>query len=129
MDRVAVGVVVEGDVPGHDRHAERLARERHPLDRLGELPADLGLLRIAEVEAVGEAERLAADAGDVAGRLEDRQLAAEAGIERADAALPVERQREPPPRGSQAEHRCVEPRPADRARLHELVVAPRDESP
>ena len=56
--------------------AERLARLRHPLDRLGELPADLGLLGVAEVEAVGEAERLAAGAGDVARRLEDRGCAA-----------------------------------------------------
>ena len=73
-DRPAVRVVVERDVPGDDRHAERLARERHALDRLRELPADLGLLRVAEVEAVGEAERLAAGARDVPRGLEDGEL-------------------------------------------------------
>ena len=87
-DRAAVGVVVERHVPGDDRDAERLAGERHPLDRLGELPADLRLLRVAEVEAVGERERLAADARDVARRLENGELAADARVERADAAWP-----------------------------------------
>ncbi len=93
MDRAAVGVVVERDVARHDRDAERLGSLRHPLDRLGELPADLGLLGVAEVEAVGEAERLAADAGDVAGRLEDRPRTSRERLERTDTTLPVERER------------------------------------
>ena len=127
VDRAAVGVVVERDVPRDDRDAERLAGERHALDRLGELPADLRLLGVAEVEAVGEAERLAADARDVARGLEDRELAAEARVERAEAALAVERQREPAPVGAQPEDGGVETGAAHRARLHELVVAARHE--
>ena len=90
MDRAAVGVVVERDVPGDDREAERLARLRHPLDRLGELPSDLGLLGVAEVEAVGEPERLAARTGDVARGLEDRRRTSGERVERADAIGAVE---------------------------------------
>ena len=43
-------------------------------------------------------------------------------FERADTAGAVERDRDPPPRGSQAEHCRVEPGTADRARADELVV-------
>ena len=44
---------------------------RDALDRTSELPADLGFLGIAEVEAIGERERLAAGAGDVPCSAED----------------------------------------------------------
>ena len=59
-------VVVERDVAGDDRDPERLRGLRDPLDRLRELVRDLRLLGIAEVEAVGEADRLTAGARDVA---------------------------------------------------------------
>ena len=97
---------------------------RHALDRLGELPADLRLLGVAEVEAVGEAERLAACAGDVPRGFEDRGRATGERIERADAAGAVEREREPAERRAQAQHGGIEAGPAHRTRLHELVVAP-----
>ena len=126
VDRAAVGLVVERHVPGDDRNAQRLAGLRHPLDRLGELPGDLALLGVAEVEAVGEPERLAAGAGDVARRLEHGERAACSRLERADPA----RGRRARPRareaGPQPQHRGVEPRPAHRARADELVVAPVD---
>ena len=129
MDRAAVGVVVERDVAGDDRQRERLARLRHALDRLGELPPDLGLLRVAEVEAVGEPERLAPGAGDVARCFENRGSATRERVERADAPRAVEREREAAVRRSQAQHGCVESRPAHGARLDELVVAARHERP
>ena len=72
-DRAAVGLVVERDVAGDDRDAELLGGLGDALDRLRELPADLGLLRVAEVEAVGEPDRLAAGAGDVQRRAETAQ--------------------------------------------------------
>src|SRR3546814_2759851 len=50
VDRATVRLVVEGDVAGDDGHAERLAGERHAFDHLGELPGDLRLLRVAEVQ-------------------------------------------------------------------------------
>ena len=99
------------------------AAPRDPLDRLGELPGDLGLLRVAEVEAVGEPERLAAGAGDVARRLEHGERAAGARCERGDPAGPVERDGEPAQRRAQPEHGRVEAGPAHRARADELVVA------
>ena len=66
-DRAAVGVVVERHVPGDDRQSQRFARLRHPFDRLGKLPADLGLFGVAEVETIGETERIASCTGDVTG--------------------------------------------------------------
>ena len=90
----AVGLVVERDVSGHDRNAERLAGARHALDRLGQLPGDLGPLRIAEVEAVGDGERPAAGAGDVSRRLEDGERAAGPRVERGERA-PRRRARPP----------------------------------
>ena len=109
-DRRAAGLVVERDVPRDDGDPERVGRLRDPFDRLRELPADLGLLGVAEVEAVGEGERLAAGAGDVERGLHhgrpaglDRVAAAERGaVERdGDAARAVDPQ-----------HRCVEARDA-----------------
>ena len=49
------------------------------------------------------------------------------GVEPADATLAVQRQREAGERRAQTQHRGVETRPAHRPRLHELVVAARDE--
>src|SRR5207247_10160742 len=71
-DRPPVGLVVERDVPRDDGDVERLGGRRDALDRLGELPADLRFLRIAEVEAVREADPLSARAGDVACGADDR---------------------------------------------------------
>ena len=55
IDRLPLGLVVEGDVARDDRHAERPAGLGHAADRLAELPGDLGVLGVAEVEAVGQA--------------------------------------------------------------------------
>ena len=92
-DRPAVGLVVERHVAGDDRDAERLRGLRDPLDRLRELVRDLRLLGIAEVEAVGEPDRLAARAGDVARRAEHRL---HAGGERVELAWsrPLQRDRD-----------------------------------
>ena len=68
----AVVLVVERDVARDDRQAERLAGQRHALDGLGELVADVSpRLGVAEVEAVGDGGRPGAGAGDVPGRLAD----------------------------------------------------------
>ena len=57
IDRLAVGLVVEADVAAGDRDVERAARLGDALDRLDELPHDLRPLRVAEVQAVGGADR------------------------------------------------------------------------
>ncbi len=123
VDRPSVRLVVERDVPGHDRSADRLARSRDAVDRRCELPRDLGLLGIPEVEAVREADRLTAHAGDVACGLEHRERTSRERIEPRDAALTVQRERETTHRRPQAENRCVEAGAADRPRPDELVVA------
>ena len=123
VDRAPVGLVVERDVAGDDRHPQRLARLGHPLDRLDELPGDRALLRVAEVEAVGEAERLGAGAGDVPRRLEHGQLAARARVEPAHPAGAVERQREAAVARLQPQHGRIDSGPPHRARADEVVVA------
>ena len=106
--------------------AERLAGLRHALDCLRELPGDLGLLRVPEVEAVRDRERHPAGARDVPRRLEDGQRAAGPRVERSQAALAVERDREAAVRRPQPEHRRVEPGPAHGPRADEVVVAAED---
>src|SRR3546814_20598434 len=69
-------LVVEAEVARHDRIVERAARLAHPVEAAGDLPHDLGALRVREVEAVGDRERRGADRGDVAPRPGDRLLAA-----------------------------------------------------
>ena len=78
-DRVAVGVVVEGNVPGHDGNRQGLSRLRNPFDRLLQLPRDFGLLGRTEVQAVRERQRLAARTRDVSSSAEDGE---DAGDER-----------------------------------------------
>ena len=91
VDRAPVRLVVEGDVAGDDGDAEGLARLRHSLDRLGELPGDLRLLRVPEVEAVRDRERRAACAGDVSSGLENGERTAGARVERGEPAGSVQR--------------------------------------
>ena len=55
-------------------------------DRARELPGDVRLLGVAEVEAVGEAERLGADAGEVRAALEHRLDRAAVRVARRRAA-------------------------------------------
>ncbi len=126
VDRATVGLVVERDIAGHDRHAQRLASLRHPLDRLGELPGDLALLGVAEVEAIGQPDRLGAGAGNVAHRLEHGELPACAGPQATHTTLAVERDREPAVTGPQAEDGRVEAGPPHGPGADEVVVAPED---
>ena len=58
-DRTGRCLVVERDVAAHDRHLQRQAGGADPLHRLHELPSHVGFLGVAEVQAVGETERLA----------------------------------------------------------------------
>ena len=96
MPTVGVGIdgaggtlVVEGDVAAGDRRAERAAGVGDAAAGLAELEEHLGLLRVAEVEAVGDAERPRAGAGDVARRLGHGGLAALVGIERDEPGVAV----------------------------------------
>ena len=53
---------------------------------------DFGAFRVAEVEAVGQGQRLRADTGQVAANLGYRDLAAPVGVEAAVAAVAVNAQ-------------------------------------
>ena len=122
--RVDVGAarrVVEGDVAADHRDPERFARLAHPVDHLGELPHHLGVLRVAEVEAVHERERPRAGARDVARRFEHHEPRADARVEVAEARLAVGRERERLGRALHAQHRGVGARAGDR-REEQLVV-------
>ena len=68
VDRAAAALVVERDVAADDRHVEAAARVGQAADRLGELPRDVRLLGVAEVQAVRQAERLGAHAREVGAR-------------------------------------------------------------
>ena len=120
-DRPSVGLVVERDVPRDDGETELLRGPRDAFDRLRQLPADLGLLRVPEVETVGETDGLAARARDVEGRSVDGESAGPVRVAFA-GRRPVERDGEPPERGAQPEHGRVEARSAHRARADETVV-------
>src|SRR5262249_57507300 len=94
---------------------------RDALDRRRGPPADLRLLRVAEVEAIGQRERAAAGACDLARRGEHR---AGAGLERVEFADsgPVEGHREPSVAWTQPQDARSETRAPHRPRLDELVV-------
>src|SRR5438445_213245 len=67
VDVAAAALVVEADVAPDDGDFEGPARLRHAVYGLGQLPHHLRVLRVPEVEAVDQGDRLGPDAGDVEG--------------------------------------------------------------
>ena len=94
VDRALAALVVQGHVAAHHRDRERPAGVAQPGHRARELPCDVGLLRVAEVQAVGEPERLGADAGEVGRALEHRLDRAVVRVDRHAAAVAVDRHRD-----------------------------------
>ena len=82
-------LVVEADVAAHHRQAEGAARLGHPVDGLRELPHHLGVLRVAEVQAVDERERPRPDAGQVEHRLGHHPRRAGPRVDRAPPVVAV----------------------------------------
>ena len=107
VDRSLLGLVVEGDVAADHRDPELPAGVRKPRDRPVELPGDVRLLGVAEVEAVGEAEGLGADAGEVLRALEYRLDRAHVGLAGHPAAIAVDRDRDRPAGLRDHQHRRV----------------------
>ena len=66
QDALAVGLVVERDIAGHDREIEGAAGLANALDAAHELAHGMRALGIAEVQVVGDGERRGADGGQVA---------------------------------------------------------------
>ena len=87
-------LVVERDVPADDRQPERAARLGEAAHALDQLPHDLCVLRVAEVEAVDDGGRPDADTRQVRDRLGQDQGDPAAGIERAPARVGVRRDRD-----------------------------------
>ena len=90
-DRAGAGLVVERHVAADDRDRERAAGVGEARDGARELPGDVRLLRVAEVEAVGQPERLGADAGEVGRALEHGLDRAAVGVAGDAAAVAVDR--------------------------------------
>ncbi len=72
----AVGLVIQRHIPGHDREDQFAAGLGHAVDGAHDLAHDLGPLRIAEVQIVGDGDGAAAHGGQVAPRLGHRLFAA-----------------------------------------------------
>ena len=103
VDGAAVGLVVERDVPGDDRHAERLAGERHPLDRLAPAPSAIsgfsGLPKLRQsVTPIGPPP----GAGDVARCFEHGERTAGPRVERAIRPCPSSESASPRKRAAAA---------------------------
>ena len=122
IDVVAEGLVVEADVPADDRDGEGGAGLAHALDHLGELPHHLGVLGVAEVQAVDQGDGPGADAGDVARRLEHGEPPAGAGVETAEPSLAVGGKGQGAVRPLQPQHGGVGAGPGDRVEEQLVVV-------
>ena len=95
VDRPLAALVVERHVAADDRDRERPAGVAEAAHRLGQLPGDVRLLGVAEVEAVGQAERLRADAREVRRALEHRLERAAVRVGGDAPAVAVDRERDP----------------------------------
>jgi hypothetical protein len=126
VDGLAVGFVVEAHVAAGDRHVERTAGLGDALDRLHELPHDLGPFRVAEVQAVGGADRNRAGTRDVPGRLGHGELGAQPGTEVTVTAIAVDRQGKRARRPFYPHDPGAHAGGRDRVRPHHVVVLPVD---
>ena len=122
MDRAAVRLVVEADVAAGNRHAKGAACRADALNRLRELPHDRRPLGVAEVQAVGRAERPCAGARDVARSLRHRQHRAVIRVEIAVASVAVHRHRERAIGALDPHHACALSRQVDRVGAHHVIV-------
>jgi len=120
-DRAAARLVVERDVHGDDGDCRATPPRARSLRSPARAPADLRLLGVAEVQAVGERKRLAAGAGDVQRGV---PLPRASGFERVAAAewRPVERRPRLPREPSMRSTAAIEPGPSYGARADDLVV-------
>ena len=125
----AVRRVVQRHVAGDDRNAERIACRRDPFDGPSELPGALWPLGVADVETVGDRKRRRADAHEIAGRLSDRSGRADEWIDRREARLRVDRDRDPIGATFDAHDRRVGTRTHHGVRADHLVVGAVDRSP
>ncbi len=115
-------LVVERDVAAGHRRPERPAGVGDAAAGLAELVEDLGALRAAEVEAVGDSEGAGAGAGDVAGGFCYRRLPTLVWVEPHVAAVAVYGHRDPELGVAHADYTRVAAGPEHRARLDRRVI-------
>ena len=87
-------LVVETHVAARDRRVEDAAGLRQSANRFLELPEDLRVVRIAEVQIVGRAQRRGPGAGEIARRLGHRDFAAFIRIQINVGGIAIHRQRD-----------------------------------
>ncbi len=121
VDVAPPALVVQADVAPDDGNAERQARLGHAVDGLGELPHDLGVFRVAEVQAVDQGHRASAHAGHVERRFGHHQSGAGAGVEGTPATVAVRGQGHASARGRPGRRR----RQPGRLQAQQDGVAPR----
>ena len=126
VDAHSLGVVVEGDVAAHHRDTEGQTGLAHPLHGLGELPEDLGLLGIAEVEAVGHRDRRGSDGDHVAGGFADGDGGAPPRVEGRVASVAVGGESDRPGGASHAQQGGVAAGEDHGVVADLVVVAPED---
>ena len=76
----AIGLVVEADVPAHDREIQFPAGQGHAVNGPDDLAHDLGALGISEIQVVGDGDRISADGGQIAPGLGHGLFAAFVGV-------------------------------------------------
>src|ERR1019366_9760392 len=91
VNSLAESFVVEADIAARNRRIKFLAGFGDAVNHLRKLPHDVRFFRVAEVEAVGGADRSRSGASHFAGSFGDRMHGAETRIEIAPAAVAVER--------------------------------------
>ncbi len=122
IDAFAERLVVEADIAAGDWGFQLLAGLGDAINGLRELPHDMRLLGIAEVQAISGRDWGCAGAGNVAGRLRHRVHGAQLGIEVAPAAIAVERHRQAALGPLDANHSALAARALHRVGLHHGVV-------
>jgi hypothetical protein len=107
QDRPAFGLVVETDVARHHGEVQRLAGSGHATDRRGKLPHDLGLLRVAEIQVVGDRQRVRANRRQVPPGFGHGLGAADLWVGEAVSGCAIDGQSQSPLQALKLHHRCV----------------------
>ena len=122
MDGLSLALVVQADVAADDRNFQHPAGPRHSPDALLQLIVNFGTFRVAEIQAVGQGQRLRPHAGKVAANLGYGDLSSPVRVELAIPPVAVDGQRDSPAGALDPQHRSIVARSRYRVRLHLVVV-------
>ena len=121
-----IGFIIEADVAADYRNLQGFAGGPHPVNGLDELPHHLRLLRVAEIEAVGQGHRPGSADGQVARALGNRNRRAAIGVERAVAAIAIDADAQPLVRLLQPDDGRIRAGPDHRISANQKIVLPVD---